>query len=296
MQLKTYIEHSILYSTTASKLKMIKAIASTTRRFRSLIGLKNNLTAVKRGGLIWNLDLKEGIDFCLFATGAYEPDVLNTYSKLIKQDSIVLDIGANIGAHTLHMAKLLGRSGHLYAFEPTNYAYKKLINNLKLNEVISQRVTTYKAFLTEEISTELPELISSSWDISMPIEHRDRNPLDKGFAHSTLGAKVMTLDSWAVENNINKLDLIKLDVDGFEIDVLRGGKKTIQKLRPKLIIELSPIHFESELGNFADQIQILKDLNYRICDVYGSDIPLDTNYLEQSLPYGTLVNVIATPK
>lgn len=296
MQLKTYGEHSILFSTNISQLKFIKAIATSTRILRSIVGLKNKLKAVKRGGLIWNLDLKEGIDFCLFATGAYEPEVLNTYSKMIKKDSIVLDIGANIGAHTLHMAKLLGKNGHLYAFEPTNYAYKKLISNLKLNEVISKKVTAYKAFLTREISAELPELISSSWDISMPIDHRDRNPFDKGFPHSTLGAEVMTLDRWASDNNINKLDLIKLDVDGFEVDVLKGGKETIKKLRPKLLLELSPINFKSDIVNFSDQIQTLKDLNYRICDIYGSDIPLDTKYLEKWIPYGTLFSVIATPK
>ena len=86
----------------------------------------------KRGGLRWMLDLDEGIDFSIFLLGSFEPDAVRCFEKRIKPGDVVLDICANIGAHTLRLARLVGSSGRVLAFEPTIYAYAKLRSNLEL--------------------------------------------------------------------------------------------------------------------------------------------------------------------
>ena len=88
-----------------------------------------NIGVFNRGSYKWELDLKEGIDFSIFIQGCFEPEVIKTYKKHIKEGDIVIDIGANIGAHTLPIANLLDHEGKIYALEPTKFAYSKLKNN-----------------------------------------------------------------------------------------------------------------------------------------------------------------------
>ncbi len=58
-----------------------------------------------RGGVEWLLDLREGIDFSIWLLGSFEPETVRCYRKIVKNGDVVLDIGANIGAHTLHLAR-----------------------------------------------------------------------------------------------------------------------------------------------------------------------------------------------
>jgi hypothetical protein len=111
------------------------ALACIANRFvkggRRLLGMPMQ-AEFKRGGLRWMLDLDEGIDFSIFLLGSFEPDAVRCFEKRIKPGDVVLDIGANIGAHTLRLARLVGSSGRVLAFEPTIYAYAKLRSNLEL--------------------------------------------------------------------------------------------------------------------------------------------------------------------
>src|SRR5687767_12418481 len=70
---------------------------------------------VRRGGLRWKLDLEEGIDFAIFIMGALEPSAVAAYRDLVRPGATVLDIGANIGAHTLPLAKAVGPTGRVLA-------------------------------------------------------------------------------------------------------------------------------------------------------------------------------------
>ena len=88
------------------------------------------IAEVARGGVNWRLNLTEGIDFSIYLLGAFEPITVAACARLIKPGDTVLDIGANIGALALPMARMAGPSGKVYCFEPTDYAFKKLTANL----------------------------------------------------------------------------------------------------------------------------------------------------------------------
>ena len=87
---------------------------------------KDDRAVVRRRGLLWNLDLSEGIDFSIYLLGAFERSTVVTLERLVKPGDVVLDIGANIGAHTLGVARSVGAAGRVYAFEPTDFAFDKL--------------------------------------------------------------------------------------------------------------------------------------------------------------------------
>ena len=83
-------------------------------------------------GMNFELDLSEMIEVSLLLE-KFERDVVEAIEKRCKPGFHVLDIGANIGAHTLRFAKCVGSGGIVYAFEPTTYAFDKLIRNIALN-------------------------------------------------------------------------------------------------------------------------------------------------------------------
>lgn len=81
----------------------------------------------------------------------------------------MIGMGANIGAHTFFIAKRVGGSGHIYAFEPTNYAFTRLRSNLGINPSLRDRITLHSNILTNK-NIEVPfENINSSWTIGSAI-------------------------------------------------------------------------------------------------------------------------------
>ena len=104
----------------------------------------SKITNVKRKGIYWELDLDEGIDFSIFIFGFFEKETSRALDRLVNKGSVVIDIGANIGAHTLPLARLVGKKGKVYAIEPTKYAYRKLIKNLSLNNDINNGLVSVR--------------------------------------------------------------------------------------------------------------------------------------------------------
>jgi hypothetical protein len=112
---------------TTQKIKIARLLSRTIIFIRNLFG-KSARVITERDGIIWDLDLCEGIDLAIYIFGGFELETIKFYKANIVQGSIILDIGANIGAHTLPFALLTGDQGMVYSFEPTEYAFNKQIN------------------------------------------------------------------------------------------------------------------------------------------------------------------------
>src|SRR5271165_6032794 len=83
-------------------------------------------------GVTYELHLDELIDSSIYYTGAFEPETTAAIRRLVRTGFVALDIGANVGCHTLRMAKLVGTAGRVFAFEPMPWARAKLQKNLSL--------------------------------------------------------------------------------------------------------------------------------------------------------------------
>ena len=98
------------------------------------------------------MDLSEGIDLSLFLFGNFQSYVVQNKYFSLEKDAIVFDVGANVGSMSLRFAQ--GASeGHVYAFEPTDYAFKKLQRNLSLNPKLAERISAVQQFLADEKSS-----------------------------------------------------------------------------------------------------------------------------------------------
>ncbi|MEP7320813.1 MAG: FkbM family methyltransferase [Saprospiraceae bacterium] len=117
---------------TKNKIALASLCYKGIHALRALAG-KSDITFVKRKKINWHLELNEGIDFSIYLLGSFEPGTINLYSKLLqnKPNAVVFDIGANIGSHTLPLAKIISPGkGIVYAFEPTKWAFEKLQRNI----------------------------------------------------------------------------------------------------------------------------------------------------------------------
>ena len=74
------------------------------RALRTLAG-KGDVGVFRRGGIVWELDLREGIDFAIYLQGGFEAATLREYGRIVRSGFVALDIGANIGSHTLPLAQ-----------------------------------------------------------------------------------------------------------------------------------------------------------------------------------------------
>jgi FkbM family methyltransferase len=284
-------EAQVLTLTTKTKIAGARAVYRTLR----LLGLAaqpGERVRVQRSGIQWELDLGEGIDFAIFLLGAFERSTLNALKELVKAGDTVLDIGANIGAHTLHLANAVGPEGRVFAFEPTDFAFGKLTRNLAINPDLQQRVIASQLFLVDKLGTERQAEIYSSW----PLEQAgDQHPKHLGKLQSTSNASTETLDQFAARNHFSRVDLIKIDVDGHELPVLKGGRELLRNFGPTLVMELSPYIHSEEGNSFEELIDILRDCGYSLKDLKsGQPVKLDAAHLTRVVPDGAGINVVAS--
>jgi FkbM family methyltransferase len=275
---------------TVHKIFLAKLLYIFTKFVRSLFG-KSDIATVIRDGVKWRLDLKEGIDFAIYICGKFEPQTVRACAKLIQPGDVVLDIGANIGAHTLNLAKAVGKQGTVIAFEPTDYAYKKLVANVSLNPELANRIIHEQIILGRENIKDYKTKIYSSWTLT---EEVDRHPKHLGVLKTTDGASQYRLDSYLEEKNISRIDFIKMDVDGYECEVLSGAELTLKHNKPIICLELSPYVLQERGASIEQLIGILIDNNYKLfSESSGKELPLIGSRLRSLIGDGAGINAIA---
>jgi FkbM family methyltransferase len=274
--------------TTERKLQIARLLGRGLRGARSLVGLSNTNLVSARDGLNWQLDLNEGIDLAIYL-GAFEKSTTKAIERLAKPGQTVLDIGANIGAHTLRLAQAVGSNGHVYAFEPTDWAYQKLLINIGLNPSLSARVTATQAMLVAREGQPLEGAIYSSWPLTGDSEV---HALHQGALRSTSRASAITVDRFLAERAIKRVDLVKLDVDGFECDVIEGWS-LLKDYRPTIIMELAPYVLAEHGRTLEELLALLTSAGYALETETGLALPEPGPSLQALIPDGAGINVVA---
>ena len=149
--------------TTQQKIAFVR-IVSTPVRLINTIFYKSPIR-VRRRKINWCLDLNEVIDLVIYLIGNFEPKTIRQYQQTLKSGAIVFDIGANIGSHTLPLAKIVQPNGMVFAFEPALYAVTKLRNNVEINPTLSKCIKVEQILLSDQKSSLEVHEIESSWPI-----------------------------------------------------------------------------------------------------------------------------------
>ena len=195
------------------------------------------------------VELDEWIQQQIFFFGVYDENGIRFIKKQLKPGDVFIDIGANIGTYSLSASAYLNRSegGIVYSFEPVKHVYEKFKKNIELNHV--ENIVPNKVALFEE-NTTLELFVSSNENLGM----------SSMFHHDTESGeiervKAIKLDDFIASNQIRKVKLIKIDIEGAELFALKGMANTIRQFKPTVLIEIS----ESVLGeNSASGKEIFK--------------------------------------
>lgn len=275
---------------TVHKLALARLAYRGVHTTRALAGLSDRCVTT-RNGVTYDLDLSQGIDLAIFLGNMFERGTQNALRKWIKPSSLVLDIGANIGAHSLPLAQLVGPSGGVLSFEPTDYAYQKLLRNLALNPELASRVTPFNCFLAAKNEAEVPTSIYSSWPLT-PSE--DLHAKHLGQAMPTKKANARSIDGVLAEMGNPAVQLVKLDVDGFETEVLRGATALLRDSRPVFLMELSPYVLDERGSSLEELLVCFAPHGYRFYHEQSERLlPTAPEDLRRLVGDGASINVIA---
>jgi FkbM family methyltransferase len=274
---------------TAVKIGIARVLRRIVGIGRLAVGRRGSEVVCRRRGVTWSLDLDEGVQFALYL-GLYERDTAATLSRLCPDDAIVLDVGANVGAQALPLAAALSASATVIAVEPTDAAFARFQRNLALNPGLASRVRPMHLALGAE--GDAPQAAYfSAW----PLGQADNlHPIHRG-APQPSSAPVSTLDALLRTLDVRRLDLIKLDVDGHELPVLRGAGETLARLRPTVVFEFCPYLLEERREAPDALLSLLDAAGYAFRDARGRAIP-DRDRLIRSIPHGAGVNIVAVPR
>lgn len=254
--------------TTREKMAIARALQLPLLAARRLSG-RGPEVDTRRRGIAWRLDLREGIDFSIWLRGRFEPSTIAAYRRELKPPATVIDVGANMGSHTLEFARAVGPQGRVLACEPTAHVFARLLANLEANPDLRPRVHADQVMLMAAPDAPLPPKLVSSWPLGTDPE-RDRTSW--GRPYPTTGARVSTMDQWVAEQNVDRVDLVKIDVEGNECAVLDGASDVLSRDRPVFVCEVFPAALVAA-GRTVDELLERFDLaGYRLETLRGRHV------------------------
>lgn len=206
------------------------------------------------GGARLLIDLSDHDGRMIYLRGVYEPEVSAFAQSVIRYGDTVLDVGANVGAHTILFASLVGRAGRVHAFEPFPPAAQRLRSSIGLNgwetrvevhELALSNVDGWVDLRPDGISGNTSSVVSLPWLSAVP----------------PITVQATTLDAMAFEFS-KRARLCKIDVEGAELLVLAGGAE-------RFFHDIPPEYLVVEFWSYGDPKSLLRtieSLGYKLID------------------------------
>jgi len=167
----------------------------------------------------------------------------------------LIDVGSNVGSVVLPLAKFFDKS-NIIAIEPTIYAFKKLKKNISLNSNLKKRIKIFNFFISSNYKK--VKYVHSSWNFS---DEKNKHKIHLGSLRKNTH-QIISLDSLVKKIN-KKIHFIKIDVDGYELDVLNSGYRTIKKYNPIIYFEFAPYIYKDFGYTTKNLIKFIKrKINY----------------------------------
>ena len=185
----------------------------------------------------------------------YEGTLLDKWKNYIKNSKTIIDIGANLGNHSLYWAINLD-CNKIYAFEPFKPNFEILKDNIERNK-LNNIIALNKGVGSKKSKAVVKNFDDSNYGATTLEETNDENTEDV--------MEIVDIDSFSDENSIEQIDFVKIDTEGFEEKVLLGMKNVISKFKPILWIEVSH-------ETYRDVFSYLFNYNYKIIDIEGFNV------------------------
>ena len=194
----------------------------------------------------------------------YELNNINFINNYLSEGMTVIDIGAHIGLLSVIMAKKVKPTGNVYSFEPTPSTFKLLEKTIGLND-LSEVISPNQAAVADKKGTTFFYVTDIEAHNSNSLSDNKR---DYGNEHK-IEVQLVSVDEFAAEKMLQKIDFIKIDAEGAEYSVLRGCENTLKKDKPKMILALHPSSITNFGNNLAQIWDFLESFGYSV--IYKSE-------------------------
>ena len=194
------------------------------------------------------------VKWCNFFWDGYEKDNFSFARAVIKKKDTILDIGAHIGLFSIHLSKLTGEDGKVFAFEPTPFTRNVLMTTVRLNKAVNISIepTAVSDTNGDVVFNVMPDSVGISNSI-VAIDHT-----------VPVLVKTITIDTFRTENKI-KIDFLKIDVEGAEYYALLGAQQTFLEDRPTALMGIHPWQIKSMNSSLEQIWDLLQQYRMRIC-------------------------------
>lgn len=255
-------------------------------RFPNLYADASPVTAHLRHNLKMECLLKDHVQSRIYFFGAYEPIEVHLLSTFLEKDSVFLDVGANVGFYSLMLSQKCVQ-GKVYAFEPVATNYAALEKNIIINK-LDNVIRVVKKGLWNE-NTTLVFALPDEEHNNLGSFSAGKNSLKK----SAMSCDVVTLDSFVQAEQLKRIDVIKMDIEGAELFALKGAEKALREFKPVIQIELNRKACENFDYSLIDIEKFLKSMDYHFYKV--GHIAEKSGFIE-TFSGIEQVNVFAIPK
>lgn len=207
---------------------------------------------------------------CTFLFSRYETwgqrhnDGFDKLLEICKDKQTVLDIGAHIGLCALPVSKVIAPTGKVHAIEPAQSNYQYLNQHIQYNKI--PNIKTYSLLIGESNQENVPFY-----------ESDEATGMNSIIQYKTLASaqwqlrQQMRLDDFCEKHNITP-DVIKIDVEGAEMAVLRGAQEVLSQHQPIIVLSVHPNHLKQLGEDISELPKIARDLGYSLQDMAGNDV------------------------
>jgi FkbM family methyltransferase len=208
------------------------------------------------------LYLGNDLSLCLYVLGAFEPNAFVFLNRFLEPGMIALDGGANEGLFTLYAARRIGSRGSVLAVEPSTREFERLTANIQLNRL--DNVKTLNVALGSREGEAVLAVAQPRHAGMNTIDPEDSGQSTPAWTESKEAVSVETIDQIVARFRLDRLDLIKLDIEGSEVDALVGARQTISRFRPAILLEAEEARLASQGRSKEEVVQTLDELDYEL--------------------------------
>jgi len=221
------------------------------------LGSKDLISELPGGARI-NVDLHQHVQRYIYFFGAYEREMVSWFRRALAPGMTFLDIGAHVGQYSLIAAKAVGPNGRVHAFEPNPGSYRRLTANLALNDFRNAHAH--------------PLALSDVPGPSTLFVPTNNNPGEASLQRcvettATTTVEVGTADAWMNSADLGeppRVDLIKIDVQGFERRVLEGAARLLDRFRPTVVCEFEERWLRLAGTSSVELKQVVAGMGYTV--------------------------------
>jgi FkbM family methyltransferase len=249
-----------------------KVLANEANLWKKCIPLyylfpENSFRKVSRNGISYELNISHAVDHAIYFN--FKDSTFDHVLADISAAKVIFDIGSNISSTALFFSKTNTQNAQIFTFEPHKTTYLRGLQNIKLNQ--ANNIFTHNFGLGDKKDTfKLYEVDKRNPGMNRIIEAENAYPF--------IDISIVKLDDFIEENGINRLDFMKIDVEGFEYQVIKGGENALKTLKPTLFIELDDNNLRANGKSAVELMHLLKSLGYSKILNANSLNPIDAQF------------------